>query len=334
MTGRTTTPREERVQWLDTQMRRGSYPNPDTMQEQLHIKKRTAHADIAHLRDGLGLPVAWDKDRRGWFYSEPCQPLPYLQMRASEAAALRRALLLARAYLTDDDAQALYRYLERVGEHVTAANPNSRNYESAGGGVRLLSGGPSPELLLACEQATRERRKLSIRYQSPRQEEPTERIVRPLHLHNENGEWCLITHCESRNDIRYFLLGRIQQWAFASEEAAYSRPADFDAEAQLKRGLSLMTGGEMVEVVLRFDAYEARWVRERSLHPGETRQEEADGSLTVRFRAAWGDQGRALVRWLLTYGHRVEVIAPPELRQALQQEALALSALYTSAPAK
>lgn len=328
MAGRTTTPREERVQWLDTEIRAGRYPNPERMIAELNIQKRTAFADVAHLRDGLGLPVSWDKARSGWFYNEPCQPLPYLQMRASEAAALRRALLLARAYLTDADADALYRYLERVGEHVTAARPDGRRHESAGGGVRLLSGGPSPELLLACEEATRNRRKIALRYQSPRRDAPSERIVRPLHLHNENGEWCLLAHCESANDFRIFLLGRIQKWEFASEEAAFTRPPSFDAEAHLRRGLSLMTGGELVEVILRFDAYEARWVRERSLHTEETREELPDGALLVRLQTAWGEDGEALRRWLLGYGHHVEVLAPAQLRSGMQEEIAAMAALY------
>ncbi|MCC2668471.1 MAG: transcriptional regulator-like protein, partial [Armatimonadetes bacterium] len=71
-------------------------------------------------------------------------------------------------------------------------------------------------------------------------------------------------------------------------------------------------GDKPYEVVLRFDAYQARWIRERSWHPSQQVDAHPDGGLTLRLTVGGGGD---LLRWVLGYGSHVEVVSPPSLRQ-------------------
>lgn len=84
-------------------------------------------------------------------------------------------------------------------------------------------------------------------------------------------------------------------------------------------------GAEPYEVVLCFDSYQARWIRERTWHPSQRITEQADGSLILRLTVAGeGD----LMRWVLGYGSHVEVLEPGWLRERVAEEARRMARRY------
>jgi Predicted transcriptional regulator len=324
--------REARLQWLDREIRAGNCPNAHSMATELGIAPRTAWKDFRHLRDELGAPVEFDEQCGGWRYADEFAALPLLYLTRSEAVALRHALTVARAYLTDAEVAPLGRVLERLACHVPQVLPSPR--ESAGGALRPLhpattAGGTEiANLLDACTHAIERRHKLRFLYYGAHRDQETERVVRPYHLHNDRGEWYLIAHCELREDVRTFLLGRVREWRWAGEEAAYQIPADFDAEALIGRGFHLMHGGgDPVEVVLRFSPRQARWMRERRYHPTQRTEDLPDGGLLLRLTVTGLEDVR---RWALSFGAEVEVLAPPTLRERLAAEGRRLGALYAA----
>ncbi len=71
-----------------------------------------------------------------------------------------------------------------------------------------------------------------------------------------------------------------------------------------------------VDVVLRFRADQAPYVRERLWHPSQQMIELPGGGLQLAFRAG----GRFEIRrWILGWGDAVEVISPHELRQEIKR---------------
>src|SRR5207248_10573458 len=101
------------------------------------------------------------------------------------------------------------------------------------------------------------------------------------------------------------------------EEAFYARPA-LSPDVYSEHTFLTEHGGGPQEVSLRFDAYQARWIRERSWHPSQRIEEQEDGGLVLRLRVAGeGD----LLRWILGYGSHVEVVEPAALRARVAAEA-------------
>jgi len=76
--------------------------------------------------------------------------------------------------------------------------------------------------------------------------------------------------------------------------------------------------------VVRFDAYQARWIRERVWHPTQKLQELPDGG--VLFEAEANPQ--EIKRWVLGYGSHAEVLEPPLLREEVKKEIEKMYARY------
>lgn len=165
-----------------------------------------------------------------------------------------------------------------------------------------------------------------MRYHTQSRNEDTERIVEAYHLHNHKGDWYLIAFCRMRGTVRDFLLSRVLQAERLDEP--FDVPDDFDFATYAAQSFDIEKGGTPTKVAVWFDAYQARWIRERRWHPTQRIVEHDDGSLTIEFEAAGLDE---VARWVLSYGEHATVRRPSQLRQRVAQ-ALSLAAANYDAP--
>lgn len=321
--------RLERVLWIDAQIRGGRYPNLTRIMDQWEVSRGTAHGDYRYLKDRLHAPLAFERSRGGWTYTDPTFALPSAIVSENEAAALERALLVAREHLDPAAAAGLDAFADWLAPYLPARRRNAET-ESAGGGSALSGNGEggvgvSPDLLRTCVEAIRARRKLHLRYHGAHRNQDTERTIHPYHLHHWRSEPYLLAWDELREDWRTFLLSRIAQWRVVGEDAAFARDPSFDPQALLERGFGLFHGADLETVRVRFSPYQARWVRERRYHPSQENEEQSDDSLIVTVRVA----GTAEVkRWVLGYGREAEVLEPTALRAEIADEAKELEKIY------
>jgi predicted DNA-binding transcriptional regulator YafY len=289
--------------------------------DEFGVSRRTAYDDCRHLRTDLRAPIAFEVVRDGWYYTEPTFALPLVYLTGDQAASVRRALLTAVEYLGDDDAaplQALVAHLE-AGNRAAFTRTVGKEIVTIGGAIRLTPSANVPrERLDACCAAISERRKLTLRYHGAHRGAVTDRVVRPYHLHIERGEHYLLAHCELRDDIRTFLLGRIEQMSVGDDIGAFAIPKDFDAPALLRQGFHLQHGGSPTTVRVRFDAYQARWIRERCYHDSQTVEPLPDGGLVLTLRVAGLEEVK---RWVMGFGSHAELLAPLDLRREIAAEA-------------
>ncbi len=314
----------QRLQWIDAQIRGGRFPNPDSLREAFGISRRRAYDDYRCLRDQLSAPIMWDRERRGWTYSDPTFALPALVLSDGEAATVHRLLLAGREHLAPSAAEGLDAFADWLRPYLSARP--AALAESAGGGQHLSDSVSVPsDLVQACSRAIRRRRRLHLRYHGAHRGEVTERTVRPYHLHHWRSEPYLLAWCELRQDWRTFFLGRVEQWHEHGEEAAFARDPDFDPQALLAQGFDLLHGTELVTVRVRFSPYQSRWIRERRYHPSQQNEEQPDGSLVLTLRVAGTEE---IKRWLLGYGAHAEVLEPTSLRDAVAEEAKKVAEIY------
>lgn len=59
-----------RIQWLHKKLLSCSYPNSHRMAERFHISPRQAQRDLDFLRKNLHAPIAYDSQKRGFYYTE------------------------------------------------------------------------------------------------------------------------------------------------------------------------------------------------------------------------------------------------------------------------
>ena len=56
---------------IDKWIRSGTYPSVEKMVAEYGVSRRTILRDMEFLRDRYGAPLAYDKVRRGYYYSDP-----------------------------------------------------------------------------------------------------------------------------------------------------------------------------------------------------------------------------------------------------------------------
>ena len=95
----------------------------------------------------------------------------------------------------------------------------------------------------------------------------------------------------------------------------FTRPKDFDLQVFANRAFGLFQrDAEFSTIVWRFKPEAADQARGFLFHPSQTDELRDDGSLIVRFEAS----GLLEMAWhLYTWGNKVEVLEPPELREMI-----------------
>jgi predicted DNA-binding transcriptional regulator YafY len=159
------------------------------------------------------------------------------------------------------------------------------------------------------QYAIQQRRVAHLRYQSPQDNQITERDIEPLHLVSLDSTWILVAHCRLRRSQRHFRVDRIDQLKLRHERFA---PREF------------VPGAPPAEqrAVLRVDADAIRWVRERQ-HYGliaEYPLETGDVQMVYLLQSA-----PQMLPWVLGWGGQVEVLEPAELRRSVAEAAARLA---------
>jgi predicted DNA-binding transcriptional regulator YafY len=146
---------------------------------------------------------------------------------------------------------------------------------------------------------------------------PPWREADPYALIRSAGAWYLTAYCHLRQDRRNFRLERIEELTIL--DATFARPRALQARPRRQQAL------EGIEARIQFDALAARWARESPSFFTTAQADTADGGLLVTLHMR---QEEEITQWLLGWGSRVRVLAPPSLRQRIRDEAAALLALY------
>lgn len=315
-----------RLYWIDTEVRSGRFPNATQVAECFGTAERTATADFSCLRRDFHAPLVYRARQRGYTYDPPGYVLPRLILTERELAAVRRALLAAQEFggiAGDTEALAL------LATRLTEIKTPDRARVSVEGGAQLAPDSlTSSELFEACRVAINHRQRLELRYAGAHRGTDTERIVQPVHLHQHQGEWYLIAHCELRVGLRDFHLSRVREWRVYPEHAAFLTPPDFDAAAYVQQAFGMRHGEPLVRVRVRFTSYQSRWIRERIYHPSQTLEElPENGGLILSMQVTGTFEVR---RWVMSYGAEAEVLEPEALRKEIQEELKKLEKIYES----
>ncbi len=76
-----------RIQWFHKTVSDGAYPNANRMAERFAISHRQAQRDIDFLRTTMKAPLAYDSNRKGFYYTEPYS-LPILLISSNDTVFL------------------------------------------------------------------------------------------------------------------------------------------------------------------------------------------------------------------------------------------------------
>lgn len=285
------------------------------MTEQAFLRR--FYADRAEI-EGMGLRLAverpGDDPFQGDLYALPPENyyLPELDFDPAELSALQTCLYLL-------EGQFAYAEPLRLAlQHLTLGRPSPLDDHAARTvSVNLLGGDYSPEVaahLTKIESAITRRKTIRFTYYTIGRDERAEREVDPYSLLYTAGNWYMVGFSHEREAMRVFRLSRIEgRITFKTRaEHDFPPPKDFDLSRYRDRAPWQLAGeGEVATV--RLSPTIAWWVDQMFGVHGTT-EIAADGSAVYTTR--YGNR-HELVAWILGLGAEAEVIAPPDLREAV-----------------
>ncbi|MDQ6764898.1 MAG: WYL domain-containing protein, partial [Verrucomicrobiota bacterium] len=151
------------------------------------------------------------------------------------------------------------------------------------------------------------------------------RRVRPFHIACLENQWYLFAEDLGRKDLRTFALPRMRKVRLTSTH--FRRPRDFSISKVLSGSFGVFEGGKKHRIRLKFDAFAARLVSERTWHGTETFREAKDGTAILELELGGLEE---IERWILGWGSHVRVLAPNQLIERVRTEAHAMSRAYES----
>jgi predicted DNA-binding transcriptional regulator YafY len=310
------------------EIQRGRYPKKRDLARLVERDERTIQRYLERLRDDFDAPLEFDRSRNGFYFTDPAWRLPEITLTEGELISffaaeriLRRLGETAEVRLARGAVRKLAALLPRevvvdVGAIEEAINIAPDPALDA-----------SPEVLRQLTRAAAHRRTLRIEYYSLHSGERAERDVDVLLVHNYLGEWYAVCHDHRSGERRDFHAGRISKiWKTGRE---FTLPEDWNAEEYLKRGFGMFRGGEDVVVEVEFDAYQARYVRERKYHETQKSEELGEGRLRIRFDSSEAALEQ-VARWLMSFGEHAKAIRPARLLEMMREKLRRTIEVYES----
>lgn len=313
------------MQHIDRELRGNRYPNCTRIAQHFEVSCKSIQRDIDFMREMLNAPIEYDSRKKGYFYREPWRfdPSSFLNRQELEALAATSKVLVQ--YQGTPYYEEVSRALEKL--------MHSLQVSCSGDGVFDIYSFDTPAP--ACEvdqddfalidQAVRNRVKVSMVYKSSSRQAVTERIVHPYRIHYDQGSgtWYLIAFCEYRNEVRTFVICRIQHLRLTDDR--FSVPVTFIIDHYLQQAFNLTSGGADYDDVIHFTPYQSQWIREHRWHSTQQIEEREDGSITLHMKVSALD---AVKRWVMRYGKEAEVVEPEELRDMIREEIMGMGEVY------
>jgi predicted DNA-binding transcriptional regulator YafY len=224
-----------------------------------------------------------------------------MRLTMSELCALELGLCMLRMERTPPVQAVIDTARARLRETITKLPTNDAYNDLR---HAALSAAGSTEHLATLRNAVREHRAVVLRYRAGGSTESSERTVCPQAVVYVEQMWYVVSLNDDKT-LRFYRLDRVED---VTPHTDVFEPDETVLGRVIQEGRAFGSQTEY-RMTVRYSPRIARWIAERAGVPLDS-----DGGLTLEHPVA--DESWA-VRHVLQYGPEAELIAPPELRQAL-----------------
>ncbi len=295
------------------------------MMEVAEVSLATFKRDIAKLRDQMGMPILFDKDRGGYYLDRNnlATEMPGLWFNPEELVALLTIQRLIEQLEPGLVGLKLRPLQKKLTDLLEAKGLGEAEIAKR---VRMTFAGKRQLELKAFEQvalATISRKQIKITHLSRERAERVERTISPQELVHYRDNWYIDAWCHLRNGIRSFGLDAIESVQILDKSAKEVDTVELRRVTQGSYGI--FAGQPNAWAVLRFTKHRAQWVEGEQWHPQQMATREPDGSYLLK--VPYSDD-RELLGDILRFGADVQVLEPKELRAKVQKTLLEAVAKY------
>jgi proteasome accessory factor B len=324
LSGRFSRPPLERMMRIHERIRAGGFPNCRKLAAELEVSAKTIQRDIDFMRDRLGLPIDYDQLRFGFYYTEPVANFPNIEVSQGEIIALFVARKALEQYRGTSFEHSLRTAFQKITD--TLRDKVDFQWGSLDSAISFRGLGTSAadiHLFETVSKAVIESRELEFEYKKAKSPRYEGRSVRPYHLGCVSDQWYLFGFDLARAQIRTFVLQRMR--AVRPTGARFHRPADFSINKHLSDSFGVFSAHGHYSVRVRFDALAGQIVSERQWHASQKIKALPDGRVEMRMELGSLEE---VERWILSWGKRARVLAPPALVERIRSTLRLLTDAY------
>ena len=294
--------------------------------------------DIQRLREDHDAPIAYDKRRNGYYYTDPQFRLLRLMLSPDDMEALDYAREVLTATQGASIAGELANALQKVRQSLDIIREVKTENGAASGLTRrvvyveerILGG--NRHYVPALIRAINQNRQIAFHYRKHEtgSEEPAEkpklRKLHPILLREVADSWYVIGYDEPSGKERTFALDRMSDLEITDDPCAVP-PDILTNVSELFEHIFGITdsSGPVEEILLSFSPLFGRYVKAKPIHQTQEVVRDTNDECIIRLRLA---PNRDLLMHLRSYGEHLTVLQPASLAKDIRESLAATLARY------
>lgn len=316
---------KEKIYKMHQILKTARYPVKTTvLMERLECSEITILRFRKELKGTYRAPLKFDHKTNGWFYSHDKFELPGLWFTPQQLIGLLVMQEALKGLQPDFLADYLASFKEQIQNLLSQSGASA---ESLNQRLKLVSAGKRKmdyKFFQIVALATIRRRRLKLYYHTRGTDQHNMRDVSPQRLTFYRENWYLDAYCHMRQSLRLFAIDAIEDAEILNDQDAHEIDNQ-TLDNYYYKTYGIFSNANTEWAVLKFNARQARWVKNEIWHHDQKETWLADGSyqLSIPF-----DDTKELIREILKYGSDVEVISPAKLRDDIIKELNDILALY------
>ncbi|MBD2757834.1 helix-turn-helix transcriptional regulator [Spirosoma validum] len=293
--------------------------------------------DIQRLREDHDAPIAYDKRRNGYYYTDPQFRLLRLMLSPDDMEALdyAREVLTATqgASVAGELANALQKVrqsLDIIREVKTETLTRRVVYVEE----RIM--GSNRHYVPVLIRAINQNRQIAFHYRKHETgteesatlaEKPKLRMLHPILLREVADSWYVIGYDEPSGKERTFALDRMSDLEITDDRCAVPDDVLTNVSELFEHIYGITdSSGPVEEILLSFSPLFGRYVKAKPIHQTQEVVRDTDAECVIRLRLA---PNRDLLMHLRSYGEHLTVLQPASLAKEIRESLAATLARYT-----
>ena len=319
--------RTNRILMVDEAIRSGSYPNAAKLARKAEVTRRTIERDIEYLRDMYHAPIEYDRDREGYYYSEPNFFIKSVILTEGELFSVALFDRLLEQYRNTPIEAALCRIFQKIVKSMPEKITVDSGVLSREITVISEHHGPiDPEVFECVFTALKMKRTITFDYRPLQKTDYKARTVDPYHAICQRANWYFIGYCHDKKEPRIFSFSRVQNVKLSKSHFQILK--DFKPEKYFDKEMGVFASARTpytVELLISNEI--GTYAFERQWHQTQKVEQREDGSVYVQFTTT---QMPEVLRWVLGQGHTVKALNPPELIDMVKAEIEKVRGMYAA----
>ena len=343
--------RTHRLLQMDKWIISGSYPSIEKMRAEYGVSRRTVLRDIEFLRDRYKAPLEYDKERGGYYYTDPAFMIQNVFLTEGDLFTVSTVMPLLEQYKNTPLEDSFRRIMAKIAEMLPRQVSVDASFLNKD--VSFISDPLpkiEPRIFEAVFKALRSRRVARFDYKSSGSSVYKKKTFDAYHVVCQKGSWYVIgfdhdavydkggakkagkkdgqkssaSKAAKKGAVRIYALSRIRSVELLAERFVVDK--DFDLEKSIDLSFGVWNNPEPPEEFeILFEPRLANYVTEREWHKSQKIKANKDGSVTLKFKS---NQKEIVLSWVMGFGSSAKVIKPAWLAEQIRSDAKRVAALY------